>query len=55
MRFLLAEDDVTLAVSLSEALANQRYAVDVVQNGEAAWQQIATIDYDLVLLDVMLA
>lgn len=54
MRFLLAEDDVALAVSLSEALANQRYAVDVVQNGEAAWQQIATIDYDLVLLDVML-
>jgi DNA-binding response OmpR family regulator len=54
MRFLLIEDDAILAESLAESLIDQRYAVDIVSDGEAAWQQIIAIDYDLVLLDVML-
>jgi DNA-binding response OmpR family regulator len=54
MRFLLAEDDVALAESLANALVARRYIVDVVVDGEAAWQQIGAIDYDLLLLDVML-
>lgn len=54
MRFLLIEDDAILAESLAESLIDQRYAVDIVGDGEMAWQQIIAIDYDLVLLDVML-
>lgn len=54
MRFLLIEDDAILAESLAESLINQRYAVDIVGDGEVAWQQIVAIDYDLVLLDIML-
>lgn len=54
MRFLLIEDDASLAESLAESLSDQRYAVDIVGDGEMAWQQIIAIDYDLVLLDIML-
>ncbi|MCA1994945.1 MAG: response regulator transcription factor [Coleofasciculus sp. S288] len=54
MRILLVEDDVPLAEALAESLADQLYTVDVVTDGEMAWEQIKTLDYDLVLLDVML-
>lgn len=54
MRILLVEDDASLAEALAEAIADQRYVVDIVTDGEAAWDQIKTLDYDLVLLDVML-
>jgi DNA-binding response OmpR family regulator len=54
MKILLVEDDASLAEALAEALAEQRYAVDIVSDGESAWEQIQTLDYDLILLDVML-
>lgn len=54
MRILLVEDDIYLAEALAEALAIQRYAVDTVSDGEAAWVQVNTLDYDLILLDMML-
>ncbi|MEQ8999559.1 MAG: response regulator transcription factor [Coleofasciculus sp. B1-GNL1-01] len=54
MRILLVEDDIYLAEALAEALAIQRYAVDTVFDGEAAWVQVNTLDYDLILLDMML-
>ncbi|MEQ8464970.1 response regulator transcription factor [Coleofasciculus sp. E1-EBD-02] len=54
MRILLVEDDIYLAEALAEALAIQRYAVDMVSDGEAAWVQVNTLDYDLILLDMML-
>ncbi|NET32758.1 MAG: response regulator transcription factor [Cyanothece sp. SIO1E1] len=54
MRILLVEDDVRLAETLAEALTDQRYVVDVVHDGEAGWQQVKTLNYDLLLLDVML-
>jgi DNA-binding response OmpR family regulator len=54
MRILLVEDDANLAEALAEALTDQRYIVDVVSDGEAGWVQVNTINYDLVLLDVML-
>ena len=52
MRLLLVEDDAQLADSLSEALATQRYVVDVVKDGESGWHQLRTLEYDLTLLDV---
>jgi DNA-binding response OmpR family regulator len=54
MRILLVEDDHHLAASLSEALEAQRYTVDVAHNGEAAWQRISLLTYDLMLMDVTL-
>lgn len=54
MRILLVEDDTPLAEALAEALGDRSYIVDVVSDGEAAWSQIQLLDYDLILLDVML-
>lgn len=54
MKILLVEDDIYLAEALAEALADQLYVVEIASNGEAAWEQIITVEYDLVLLDVML-
>jgi DNA-binding response OmpR family regulator len=54
MRILLVEDDIRLAETLAEALMDQRYAVDVVTDGEAGWDQAKVLEYDLLLLDVML-
>jgi DNA-binding response OmpR family regulator len=54
MRILLVEDDVRLAETLAEALTDQRYVVDLATNGETGWHQVNALDYDLLLLDVML-
>ncbi len=54
MRLLLVEDDVRLAETLAEALTDQRYVVDVVTDGESGWHQVKTLEYDLIVLDVML-
>jgi DNA-binding response OmpR family regulator len=54
MRILLVEDDICLAETLAEALTDQRYVVDIVTDGEAGWQQAKLLDYDLLLLDLML-
>lgn len=54
MRILLVEDDIRLAETLAEALIDQRYAVDVVTDGETGWHQVKALNYDLMLLDVML-
>ncbi|MEO1791593.1 MAG: response regulator transcription factor [Cyanobacteria bacterium J06629_19] len=54
MRILLVEDDVRLAETLAEALNDQRYIVDIAADGETGWHQAKTLEYDLLLLDVML-
>lgn len=54
MRILLVEDDLPLAETLAEALIDQRYAVDLATDGALAWDYAKTLDYDLLLLDVML-
>ncbi len=54
MRILVVEDDVQLAEVLSEALTDRQYAVDVVQDGEAAWDWFNSLHYDLVVLDLTL-
>jgi DNA-binding response OmpR family regulator len=51
---LLVEDDMPLGEALAEALIDQRYVVDVVNDGEVAWQQVKALAYDLILLDMML-
>ena len=54
MKILLVEDDAYLAEALSEAIADQLYVVEIATDGEAAWEQIRAIEYDLILLDFML-
>ncbi|MEL6814529.1 MAG: response regulator transcription factor [Cyanobacteria bacterium J06598_3] len=54
MRILLVEDDTRLAETLAEALNDQRYVVDIAADGETGWHQVRVLEYDLMLLDVML-
>lgn len=54
MRILLVEDDTRLAETLAEALNDQRYVVDIAADGEAGWEQVQMLEYDLIVLDVML-
>lgn len=54
MRILVVEDDVQLADVLTEALSDRQYAVDVAKDGEAAWNWVNMMEYDLVVLDLTL-
>jgi DNA-binding response OmpR family regulator len=54
MRILLVEDDIRLAETLAEALTDQHYVVDITMDGKAGWHQAKTLEYDLLILDVML-
>lgn len=54
MRILIVEDDLSLAHILATALTEQRYVVDTVGDGEAAWQQVKVVTYDLIVMDMVL-
>ncbi len=54
MRILIVEDDSSLSEALAAALSDQLYVVDVIANAEDAWIQSKLLNYDLILLDVML-
>ncbi|MEB3358529.1 MAG: response regulator transcription factor [Synechococcales bacterium] len=54
MKILMVEDDVRIATSLTEALTDQHYAVDVAADGQMGWDFLEVYPYDLVILDVML-
>ena len=54
MRILIVEDDVQLAEILTEALTDRQYVVDVAKDGEAAWNWVEALEYDLIVLDVTL-
>lgn len=54
MRILLVEDDIRLAETLAEALTDERYVVDIAADGKSGWHQAQSLDYDLMILDLML-
>ena len=54
MRILVVEDDVQLAEMLTEALSDYQHVVDVVWDGEAAWDWVGSLQYDLIVLDLTL-
>ena len=54
MRILLVEDEPDAARLLAKGLREQRYAIDVAMDGEAAVFQASVNDYDLLILDVLL-
>ena len=54
MRILLVEDDAGITKFIRQGLAEAGYATDVATNGAEGLELALTVDYDLILLDVML-
>jgi len=54
MRVLIVEDEVRLAEALGEIMKSQRYAVDIVYDGEDGFDYATSGIYDVIVLDVML-
>ncbi len=54
MRVLVIEDDRKVASFIQIGLEQEGYAVDLLNDGAAAGDQARTIDYDAVVLDLML-
>ncbi len=54
MRVLIVEDEVKLAEALAEIMKSQRYFVDVVHDGQNAFDYAVSGLYDVIVLDVMI-
>ena len=54
MRVLIVEDDVSMANSLRRGLVDEGYVVDVAHDGGAGLGFALDVDYDAIVLDVML-
>lgn len=54
MRILIAEDHPSLGRSLATGLREEGYAVDLATTGPEALHQARGVDYDCVVLDIML-
>jgi DNA-binding response OmpR family regulator len=54
MRLLVIEDDRKVAAFIQSGLQQEGYAVDVLHDGRGAGEQAQVIDYDAVVLDLML-
>lgn len=52
MRLLLVEDDKSLGLGIVNGLRQVNYAVDWVQDGDAATSALAAENYDLMILDL---
>jgi DNA-binding response OmpR family regulator len=54
MRLLVVEDDHKVAAFIERGLQQEGYAVDVLFDGRDAGLQAQLVDYDAIILDVML-
>ncbi len=54
MRILIAEDDPHLGPSLKKGLEDNHYAVDLVTDGDEALSLALAVDFNLIILDIML-
>jgi two-component system, OmpR family, response regulator len=54
VRILIVEDDLSMAASLERGLVAEGYIVDVQHDGAAGLQAALDVDYDAIVLDVML-
>jgi two-component system copper resistance phosphate regulon response regulator CusR len=54
MRLLLIEDERKVADVVARGLRAERFAVDVAYDGNTGWEMASSVDYDLVVLDLML-
>jgi two-component system OmpR family response regulator len=54
VRVLLVEDDVRMAAAIRRGLRFEGLVVDVAADGEAALRTVGAVDYDAIVLDVMM-
>lgn len=54
MRILVVEDEHRIANTIKKGLEQERYAVDVVYEGQIGYDLALTEDYDVIIMDVML-
>ena len=54
MRILIAEDEVSTAKALKVLLEKAKYSVDIVHNGNDAWDYIQESSYEVIVLDIMM-
>ena len=54
MRLLLIEDERKVADVIARGLRAERFAVDVAYDGNKGWEMVSGVDYDLIVLDLML-
>jgi two-component system, OmpR family, response regulator QseB len=54
MRILIVEDDDRIAKPLAEDLRHQHHVVEIAADGLEGWEYAQAINYDLILLDLML-
>ncbi len=54
MRILIAEDEIIIAKALKLMLEKNKYTVDMVNNGSDALDYALMLDYDLLVLDIMM-
>ena len=54
MRILVVEDEINLNELITEKLKDEHYGVDSCLDGKEALEYISMVDYDVIILDVML-
>lgn len=54
VRILVVDDEVRLARSVARALQAEGFEVDIVHDGADAYWQAGEVDYDAIILDIML-
>lgn len=54
MRLLVVEDEPDLLASIAQAFREEGYAVDTAADGDDGLFKAETVDYDVIILDVML-
>jgi two-component system copper resistance phosphate regulon response regulator CusR len=54
MRLLVVEDEQKLAEFIARGLRAEGFAVDICHEGTSGWEMAAGVDYDLIILDLML-
>ena len=54
MRVLIAEDEMSTAKAIKLLLEKANFSADIVYNGDDAWEYIQAVDYDVIVLDIMM-
>lgn len=54
MRVLIAEDEMSTAKAMKLLLEKANFSADIVYNGNDAWEYIQAVDYDVIVLDIMM-
>ncbi len=54
MRVLVAEDEISTAKAIKVLLEKSKFSVDIVHNGDDAWDYIKAGSYEVIVLDIMM-